>query len=313
MADWLYPFSRRSGGRFEDVRTGKEVPASHESFRDLVVTGRFVDDCWYVHTNYRRISPGDRLWLYTGDDDRGVIGTGRIRDVRVMGPGGPASFPALIRCDLDWRRSRLLVQHPYPAVRVRRWLPQRKAAVVGLDRYPQLVRALERWVATRPRDVRATLQPLGLRPRRLVSVAAGRKRAADQRHDDVLARIDVTLRAAEFDVGVPRTGPVRADLVGVKGKQALLVEAKTLGAHSAGRDEARVALGQLLEYRWWLRREPSWSGIRITPWVVFERRPDPQVVEFLESERILVSWCDDRRLHHARGSAARVHAILRGR
>lgn len=313
MADWLYPITKRSGTHFEDVHTGENVPVSFESFRDHLVTGRIVDDWWYVHTNYRRISAGDRLWVYTGDDDLGVIGTGRIREVGVVIPDGPAPFPAVIWWDLDRARSRLLVEHPYPAVRVRRWLPQQKAAVVGLDRYPRLVGELERWVATRRQELRATLQPLGLRTRRLVSVPAGRKGIADLRHDDVLARVHRTLLAAEFDVGVPKTGPVRADLVAIKGTQALLVEAKTLRAGSAGRDEARAALGQLLEYRWWLRRDASWAGFRITPWAVFERQPDAQVVEFLESERILVSWCKERHLRHARGSAARLRAILGGR
>ena len=113
----------------------------------------------------------------------------------------------------------------------------------------------------------------------------------DLDHDAVLVPIDSTLRSQGFDVGVPETASLRADLVGVRGGRAVVVEAKTIGRGATGRNEAREAFGQVHEYGWLLGKRGI-RGDEQLRWIAFDRRPDADVVEFLEDHDLIVSWPD---------------------
>lgn len=73
MADWLYPLSSQSGYRFGFPDGGSSEDASPTALEQLVSYGPSVQRSWHLATNFRKVSPGDTVWLYYGksDGDRG--------------------------------------------------------------------------------------------------------------------------------------------------------------------------------------------------------------------------------------------------
>lgn len=295
MSDWLYPLSAKAGLRFVDDR-GASVPVSLESYRDHILTGKIRDDSWYLSTNYRNVKPGDRMWIYFGEKDVGVVGVATILGVR---PDGHHTWTADIR--LDKVRSRRLYEHPYAARRVRQHVWPR-AAVAGLDAHPSLVSDLESWVESAAQESDIRLKELSLKPRRLTTKKATRRKPMDLRHDAVLVPIDLELRRLGFDVGVPASGSPRADLVALTADTCVIVEAKTTN-QPAGREAARTAFGQLHDYSWQIARDHPSDAREHVYWVAFERKPHADVIEFLEDYEVLVSWTAPSGFEFARWSA----------
>lgn len=310
MTDWLYPISEGSDHWFEDA-SGARVDVSFESFRDFVVEGRIKDDEWGLTSNFRNAAKGDRMWVYTGDRGLGIIGVGQIlaigpRPARITeGPDHYATWR------IDKERSRLLSRHPFPADRVKQHLPQHKRALMGLDAHAGLVSDLEEWVDLADDRADSLLKPLGLRQVQIVDRRPTRRGRAILRHDPILMPIDTRLRSAGFAVGTPDLGPVLVDLAAIRGKEMVVVEAKTIPARKTGREQARVAYGQVKEYAWRIRATTVGKGRRIHLWVAFERRPDDAVVRFLEDEGLIVSWSDTAGgLHFDRHSTESIKRLI---
>ncbi len=291
MSDWLYPISSHARTWFEDA-SGATADVSYESFRDFIVDGSIKDDEWYLTSNFRQATAGDRMWVYTGDHDLGVIGVGTVLAVRegsaLYGPDG-----WYVEWRIDKTRSRRLCRQPFPASRVKAVLPDQKQAFMRLDSHPALVADLDDWVEHCDERADRVLKQFSLKKRQVVTRRSGQAVTVDLRHDDILKPIDTLLRANGFTVGAVDTRPVTADLIGIKpGSKTpttVIVEGKTIPPRKGGREEARMAYGQVKEYAWRLRRKAGTQG-RQHLWVAFERRPANDVVAFLEDEGIIVSW-----------------------
>lgn len=138
MNDWLYPLSSTAGTWFEDPRTGKRETVSADSFRTMVLNTKSPDDQWYLTTNYRNVEPGDRIWAYTGNDDIGVIGVGKVVAIERSAP------EKWITIRFDKAASKRLCANPYPVPKVPKYIPFPRGAVQNMDRHPALVRAVEK-------------------------------------------------------------------------------------------------------------------------------------------------------------------------
>lgn len=134
MGAWLYPISSRGGYFFEDKK-GHTIDVSYESFRDWVATGKIRDEDWVVNQNFKSIEKGDDLFIYTGDDDRGIIGFGKIRGV------GQNRNSIIFK--LDRRRTKELMLDKIPAQQVRKWIPYPRKAVINLNPF---FNELKKWI-----------------------------------------------------------------------------------------------------------------------------------------------------------------------
>jgi len=139
MSDWLYPLSSTAGTRFVDPASGDEVGVSFETFRDLVLPSRIEDNVWYLTQNFNNVEVGDRVWVYTGNRDIGVIGLAKIVGVDRRG-----RHDSNITLQFNKKASKRLCVTPYSAVKVRKYIPYPRGAVQNMDRHPALVRAVEK-------------------------------------------------------------------------------------------------------------------------------------------------------------------------
>lgn len=279
MGAWLYPISKRSGYRFED-RHGRGVPVSYETFRDLVVPGKIKDEDWGVHANFDKVRIDDELFIYTGDSNHGIIGYGRVI--------GMDSNSRCISFRLDRRKCEQLLVTRVPAPIVRRIVPFPRAPLIDLSRKISALRQVLPWGARRKAVVKSRLKELKLRPprRTFANIEPGMRRVL-LHHDSVLAAVDAHLVAQGFEVGTRSFGRLRADMIALKSQAVVIVEGKMIAA-GKGRFEAREALGQLLEYSWWLHKEDRRKKHQL--WVAFSARPGRSVRDFLRAHDVTVSW-----------------------
>lgn len=128
---WLYPFSSRAGhaGFYWSVKHGKRVPVCLDSYAELVTSGELVQDpWWWVSRNFRRVQPGDPIFIYTGDEDAGIVGFAFAGNLRVRSDRQGDWYQ--LRMHLDIPLCQELVTHrPVTAPIVRRWLQDQKGAV----------------------------------------------------------------------------------------------------------------------------------------------------------------------------------------
>jgi hypothetical protein len=120
MAIWLYPIAKRAGKRF--VLKGKTLSVSVANFEKLVRNGRLKEDrWWFLSANFLRVNEGDEVFVYSGDDDKGIIGYARVRTVDREDPALELRF--------DRERCVQLLKTPVPASLVRKWVFPRRAVV----------------------------------------------------------------------------------------------------------------------------------------------------------------------------------------
>ncbi len=133
---WLYAISERAGMYFE--LKSKKTPVSVESYEKLLKTGELTQDkWWYISQNWKNAQLNDEVFIYTGDEDRGIIGYGTILEVKWRGGCW------CIRLSLDVVKSRALLRKPIPAKTVRRWVRFPRRNLTDLARYKaQLIRLL---------------------------------------------------------------------------------------------------------------------------------------------------------------------------
>ena len=63
MSDWLYPLSRTSGRILVDEEENNLGDTSFGSFKKMMRSS-VSDDWWYLSTNFRNVSNGDRVWIF---------------------------------------------------------------------------------------------------------------------------------------------------------------------------------------------------------------------------------------------------------
>ena len=291
--DWLYPLSSSSGYYFE-LRNGKTLDTGPASFEEMIIGGR-ADDQWGAYRNWKQAQEDDRVWVYYGhsDGDIGVVGLGLIKSVeRPSGPRGRA----IVNITWDAKTTKKLLRHPFPAKKVRKYIPKPQAALWEIG--SSLARQLNRHARTRPsrrmttseseaKDSYATGKTSTIsykRPTTRITI--------HRRHDALLRPLKARLQSIGGREAKVNVQPKRVDLAMKVGRTTLVVEAKTVSSDTSL--EVRAALSQLLEYRWRMQRHKSSSKSDVVLWALFERPPSEDEIEFLEDQSILVSWAASR-------------------
>jgi hypothetical protein len=141
MSIWLYPISEKAKRSFL-LDDGPEEPVSVENYRRLVLSGRLAeDDWWYITQNYDKVKPGDEIYVYTGDQDLGIIGYATVLDKQGQ---DIHTWELNLRIDID--KCRMLIEKPIPAKTIRQWLlPGRIRTVRSLDPFQAELRGLVPW------------------------------------------------------------------------------------------------------------------------------------------------------------------------
>jgi hypothetical protein len=283
MSNWLYPISKRSGYRFRDSRSGSTVPVSFESFRDRVVSGKIQDRIWHLATGYRAMKEKDRVWVYMGEQDVGVIG---VATATAIHP--PSSRrAAVVHLRWDVRKTRQLVAHPVPAPLIRKYISHPRRPALAMDHHPKLLKLLRVQPERRALLDRLALKPLRLKPVRELLIRHKSRYRALLAHDSLLGPVERILEQSGYAVGLPN-GSAQVDLAARKGNQLVIVEAKTL-SNQTDRLGCRAAFAQLHEYRWLLAQRLGRSA-RFSLWAMFSREPSPTLVRYLEDSDVIVSW-----------------------
>jgi hypothetical protein len=113
MPAWLYPIAKKPHYHFY-LKGGKKLLVTAENFEKLVRSGRLKEDKdWFIAANFRRVQPGDELFVYTGDGDLGIIGYAIIKNVD--------RDERRLHLNFDKKKSEALLDTPVPADVVRRW------------------------------------------------------------------------------------------------------------------------------------------------------------------------------------------------
>ena len=132
---WLYTIAANAGRNFE-LKDGHQ-PVNIANYGRLVNNGRIVEDQWWqIGQNWSKVAAGDKLFIYTGDDDRGIIGYAVIEEAVER----PAGWALRLRFDLD--KCKNLLRHPVPASVVRGWGLNLRKNVVDLS---PVAEHLESW------------------------------------------------------------------------------------------------------------------------------------------------------------------------
>lgn len=287
MSVWLYPFSKDSGFKWT-LKDGKRIPVSLDNYIELVRSKRLTEDKgWYIYFQYDRIQPGDRVYLYTGERDAGIVGY-----VTVIGKGKDRWGDKKIDIKFDLAKCRMLIKRPISAQIVRSWIPFPRHTVESLDDFKTELQKYLPWkVDSRTEYSDFGFKALKLKPRSKLRISP-RDYERQFIHDTLLEPAAKFLEDNGFKPGTRNFEKLQVDLVGTRKKQVIIAEGKT-NKKGTGREEARQAFGQLFEYRWLFKREIA-EKLEYSLWVIFQKRPDRQVLEFLEDHDFLVSWIENK-------------------
>ena len=301
MSDWLYPLSSQSNFYFELPGGRYTKDTSPANFERSVLRTQ-SDDQWTVAQNFRRMTKGDRVWIYYGhsDGDLGVVGLGVVDHV-----DPPNGRRADVHLRWDKARTRRLLVAPLPAAQVRKYVWPR-GAVADLSPHPALVRALCRQAglsagqSAAPSPAKSKASTLTYTPPAQITVR--------RRHDAMILPVQVRLETCGWARTPFNVKPKRVDLAMKKGRNLLLAEFKTITGSTA--QPVRDAFAQLREYAWRYRRSNG-STPSLHLWAVFERQPVGDEIAFLEAEGIFVSWASrqNRRINHAPHSRSRLQRL----
>jgi hypothetical protein len=297
--DWLYPLSSTSDYCFE-LRNGKTLDTGPASFEEMIIGGR-ADDQWGAYRNWKKAQKDDRVWVYYGhrDGDIGVVGLGRIESVEE--PSKPRGR-ATVNITWDAKTTKKLLRHPFPAKRVRQYIPKPQTALWEIA--SSLARQLNRHARIRP-SKRVTASE----PNTKASYANGKQSTISykrptkritihRRHDALLRPLKARLQSIGGRESKVKVQSKRVDLAVKLGRTTLIVEAKTISSDTS--PEVRAAFAQLFEYRWRIQRGERSARSDVQLWALFEKRPTDDEIGFLEDQSILVSWAaaSQRRICH---------------
>ncbi len=136
---WLYPISSGADRSFT-LADGQSIPVTVDSYRTLLENGRLAEDLhWYISQNWNNIQIGDEVFIYTGDQDLGIIGYATVRAVEQRADGW------CILPHFDLGRSRALLENPVPAAVVREWVPFPRKSVINLASFQEPLRDRLPW------------------------------------------------------------------------------------------------------------------------------------------------------------------------
>ena len=138
---WLYLISAGSDRSF-NLADGESIRVTVDSYRTLLENGRIVEDLyWYISQNWNNIQRGDEVFIYTGDEDRGIIGYATVREVEQR-PDGWCIIP-----QFNLERSLALLDHPIPAAIVRDWIPVLRKNPINLAPFEESLQAHLPWTS----------------------------------------------------------------------------------------------------------------------------------------------------------------------
>src|SRR5262249_23021362 len=99
---WLYAIAERAGLDFE-LNGNRRLAVSIESYNKLLRSGELAEDkWWYISQNWTRVEINDEVFIYTGDEDRGIIGYATVLAVKCR------KGVWFIRMNLDFAKCRAL-------------------------------------------------------------------------------------------------------------------------------------------------------------------------------------------------------------
>ena len=141
---WLYPISKNADTYFE-LANGRRIDVSIESFKSLVSSGKINEDAWwFIKQNWRNIHPGDEVYIYTGDDDQGIVGYARIADIQEFLDATPSGW--YLYLDFDLKKCRALLGRPISARIVRdKWVHYPRKTVINLQGYESEIESYLPW------------------------------------------------------------------------------------------------------------------------------------------------------------------------
>ena len=300
MAIWLYPISEKSGFWFK-LQDGTKPKTSVENYKKLVRNKRLrEDDWWRLRTNYKRVQPGDEIYIYTGDQGIGIIGYAKVKAVK----------DRFVHMGFDFEKCELLIRNPISAHVVHRWIHYPRSAVWDLEPFRLKLERQLPWKQSQAISKPNSIELKKLRLRPFQTLPAIHKAKSYQQwlvHDTLLKPVARALDANGFSIGTRYFGKLQIDLVGIRNNLAVIVEGKS-NSRGHGRNEARQALGQLYEYQWYFERSER-KKLEYQLWVAFQHQPEKAVIEFLEYYGFIVSWVQNNRLEFTARSKERFDQI----
>jgi hypothetical protein len=143
MATWLYPISK-GAGRWFCLDDGTRCKVSVKNYARLVRNGRLPEDKWWsVSANFREAQVGEEVFIYTGDENLGIIGYAKIREVDRTNRRFYLAF--------DLKRCEKLFDAPIPASLIRGWIHFPRRPVVDLTSHLSKLNSLLPWKGGRIR------------------------------------------------------------------------------------------------------------------------------------------------------------------
>lgn len=140
---WLYVISERPGYTFEIG--GKPIPVSIESYSKLVDNGKLGEDMpWHISQRWKDIERGDEVYIYTGDQDFGILGFATV--ARVI------RAEHALDLNFDFGRCKALLHKPIRATTVRSWGLNLLRNVVDLAKVAKRLERLLPWRMQRESD-----------------------------------------------------------------------------------------------------------------------------------------------------------------
>jgi hypothetical protein len=125
---WLYSIAAAAKKSFDFDGRRAAIPVNNKTYSKLVKSGRIVDDPWWnIRRNWNNVQVDDEVFIYTGDEDKGIIGYAIVDEVKQR------SGEWSLRLRFDVPMCRALVRDPIPAPVVRRWIPFPRGNVLSLE------------------------------------------------------------------------------------------------------------------------------------------------------------------------------------
>lgn len=294
---WLYPISPGRGYYFAAGHK-RWTDTSPESFAEMIRYPHGTDDRWTIRANRLRVQPGDRIVVYSAKRGKRppiLIGVGKITSQATWYRPWRSHT---IRIQWDRKRTLQLSIAPIDATYLMERLPAQKGAVVKLA--PDLQRWVSKKLDLRSKQLEEPPRAVQQQARSVKVVTIDKQKyEAVLRHDPrVLAPFQTRLHEQGWKVIRSISDGLATDLIATSSKfpKALIVEAKT-NALGKGRAEIRYALGQLLDYVYFVRpRVPSLRGISPFRLVLLEKRPKSELIPFVESLGFGIAWNDRGRI-----------------
>lgn len=216
---------------------GTRLKVSVDSYAKLVKNGRLgEDELWEVSTNFRTAQVDDEVFIYTGDQNLGIIGYAKISKVkRKKNPAFHLRF--------DLKKCAALLAAPIPAPVVRKWLWPRRTVENLTPHLAKLRRVLPWTISAMEQKQEQTISQTAFRPEFFGQRKSYKLRGqiqSEAMHGKIINALHDALKAKKL-------GQIRNDqgrdlfVLNSIGRMQFLFEAKTdLSTHSI-----YEAIGQL--------------------------------------------------------------------